>query len=170
MPEPTPQSAAADERLLGEWQEPAAAASSGGPGMGLVIGGSVLAVAALIAMGYFLKDSTYYFGAVAAVAFALAIGVQRRGGGQPRGITLSTAHIQIGKKDYVLADMAGFWLKTDAGQTVINLEPKKVSAFPLSFLHTASESEARAVMLNVLPELEPRQDDITDRVSRYFKL
>ncbi len=168
-PSPAAPPVATDEKQLAQWQEPLLDTSADAPSLPLIIAGCVLVTGVSIATAILLHDSTYYFAAVAAVAFGFSLAVQRRKTAPSRPVTLTTARIQIGKKEHLLADMAGFWTRSEHGVTIINIEPKKVSSFPVSVLFSETEDQARGLMLNALPEVEPRQTDITDQLGRYIK-
>ena len=67
--------------------------------------------------------------------------------------------------------LAGFWLHKENGFFVVNIEPKKAASIPLTFLYPGDdENELKDILLEVLPEVEPRLKDLTDTVNRYIRL
>ena len=110
-----------------------------------------------------------------AAAVPLAVGfmlvAQARRPAPPRTITITDQRLLAGNRAYLLADLAGFWLRQEKGITIVNIEPNKPSPFPVSLLHPSDNAETvRALLLQSLPEVEQRATDVTDSLGKYIKL
>ena len=161
------------DSIIAQWQEPATvSAFNFSPQRWRLIWVSLgIVFAALLAYGIWKTDATFYLGAGVILAATASLVVQRRRPAQGLPITLTNTDLQVGKRSYPLKDLAGFWLHADAGTLAINVETKRRAALPISFLYTtASVDEARALFLQVLPELEARPGTINDTISRWLRL
>jgi len=171
--QPVPiQPAAAPEQLVVEWVEPTESAESGTQiPLRLVIGGGLGIAAVLILIGVLAKDFTYYLAATAMVAAGSAIVSQRRKPAAGRAVSLTTQALHVGRSTYPLTDVAGFWLEQAYDAVAVNIEPKKAAMLPITFLYPSEHPEdARQTLLEVLPELEPRQKTAADSLSRFIRL
>jgi hypothetical protein len=160
-----------EEALVAEWQEAEREAVRGTvPPSAIVIGGSILGVV-LVGLGIWQHEFNFYLAAIVIFLAVTTVIVQMRRQGVPLPITLTTYRLIVGKRQYAIADLAGFWLGRDGGNVEINVETKKPGMVPISFLYSTSiESEARATLGQVMPELEPRLPTATDSIARYFRL
>lgn len=159
--------------ILSQWKEPATEAyglATGGKQKYLWIGLGATAIL-LIVIGVLTHDINYYLGAGVLISAIFALVAQIRKPGASLDIAITNAGVAIGNKTYSLDDISGFWLNSASQYIAINLELKKRTALPITFLYpTDNASEARNLLLEILPELEPRQSDITDGLSRWIRL
>ena len=162
-----------DIEVLANWEEPKVASSGWASGkqqryIWLVLG--LIFIIAII-IGFFTKDSNYYLGAGVIAAGAFAIFSQLRHPAPQLSIIVAKAGVEVGKKIYAIDDIAGFWLGHSGEYPVINLELKKRTPFPVTFLYPGpNREEARDLFLEILPELEPRQETVADSLSRFIRL
>jgi hypothetical protein len=163
---------AAPEQLVAEWTEPneKLAELSQLPLVTVIIGAAIL-IGLLIGLGVWLRDFTLYMAAAASLAAAVAVISQRRRPAASRTVSLTTQNLVVGRRTYPLSDLAGFWLESVGEVTAVNVEPSKAAVLPINFLYPSAErAEARATLLEVLPELEPRHTTAGDSLSRYIRL
>ena len=159
------------EVALAQWQGPVSTLKVSKKSLTVIVVAAVLLSVGFGFLGYWFKDSTYYLAAVVAPVIAFSIITQNRASGSQMQITLTNLNIIVGNKGYPMADMAGFWLEKEAGVTAINIEPKKAAMLPITFSYPSENfDEVRQVMLQALPEVEPRQKNISDSINKYFKI
>jgi uncharacterized membrane protein YiaA len=171
IPQPSETPVIEEEFLVGEWQEPIQKSRGLSPGLPAIISGTLLVALALFATGYFLKDKDFYFASVATLAIGFALIAQKKTTTEQHDVIISNLRLKVGNKVYALAEMAGFWLSDENGYTVINVEPKKSAIFPITiFYPEPAEERVREMLLHVLPEIESRKQDISDKINQYLKL
>jgi len=160
------------EELIAEWQEPELPSliSNIKRPLYLVIGAAVLVVV-LILLAIFLHNFDYVVSILVLLSAGGAIYTQSHRPTPPRTITLTSTRIQIGKHSYAVTDIAGFWLQLHDDFLVINIEPKKASALPITAIYPSDNvEECHDLLIEVLSEVEPRAETITDRISGWIKL
>ncbi len=158
------------ETVIAQWTEPQVNPLTNRSTL-LVIGGVSLFFCIILgAIGYFQKDWTFYLAAFAALVAGGALGIQRT---RPRPsllIVLTDQRLQVGRNEYDLANIAGFWFEEPGSECVINVELASGSLFPISFLYPTNNSEeARSLLLSVMPEVEPRQQTFSDKVNSFIR-
>jgi hypothetical protein len=166
----TPESTAAPEVVVAEWQEPDVGRRFSARSLPVVIIlPAVILVAVAVAVAIWQKDFTYYMTAGVIVAAVVMIVSQNQHPSRQSQVILTNYQIQIGKHSHVLSDLAGFWLETEAGFININLEPKKRSLMPISVLYPSDDPETvRKILLQVVAEVEQRQETFANQINRYF--
>ena len=159
-----------EPQIIAEWQEPEH------PGLQLPVPltyvwiGAGALIILLILLGIFLHDSSFYLAAGVAVSALLSLIVQIRKPAPSLQVIITEQVVEIGHRRLLISDLAGFWLKKEDGLLAINLEPQKPAALPTTFLYgNQNEEEAREILLEILPELESRNETITDTVNRWFQ-
>jgi len=160
-----------EETLLAEWQEATHPLPelSGKTLSLLILGGSVLA-AASIGLAIWFHEFNLYFVAVVLILAVSTLIVQNRKPTASLKVTITNVRLMVGNRQYLMEDLAGFWLQSDRETVVINVEPKKASMVPITFLFAENNTEAaRQTMLAIMPELESRLPNATDRINRYFR-
>lgn len=156
------------ETVVAQWEQPAR--------VGITAGGTgrlwLMAVpAALILTGLAFWQREVNFGLAAAVVLVAVLALQLQNRNSSLVIAVTNLRIVVGRREYPLADLAGFWLNDEGDVVEVNLENKKPGLLPMSFLYaTPSPDEARGTLGQVLPELEPRQSRLGGRFSRLFRL
>ncbi len=172
MEEATLQSAQpAEETLLAEWQE----AEHPLPGVSgknlslLVFGGAILTVAA-IGVAIWQQDYNLYFIAAVLILGIVTLLVQNRRTTPSLTITITNIRLLVGNRQYLMEELAGFWLQHDRETVVINVEPKKAAMVPVTFLYSVNNTdEARRTLQQIMPELESRLPNSSDKINRYFR-
>lgn len=156
------------ETLLAQWEQPAEAVPARG-GAGRLFLLAVPIAAALIGLAVWQRELNFGLAALGVLVAPFALRSQSRAGAPQ--VSVTNLRIVLGKREHLLSNLAGFWLDTSDGAVAINLETKKPGLLPTSFLYAnGSADEARATMDQVLPELEPREKKLGDRLGTYFKL
>jgi hypothetical protein len=159
------------EEIVAQWDEPVLPHTAIASNLPLVIGVSALLVVLFALAGYFLNYGTLYLAAFVPLAAGFMLVAQVKRPTPPRAVMLTTQRLQVGTRNYGLDSLAGFWLDAESGLTVINMEPSKPSAFPISLLHPSADQDSiRDQLLQVLPELESRTHSVNDSLNRYIKL
>jgi putative flippase GtrA len=159
--------------LLAEWQEPHIEASGWavGPARRYVMLGLVAIIILLLVVGIWLKNSTLYIGAIVVAAAIAAITTQSRNDNVSLKVEVTNRGIVAGKRIYLVDELAGFWLGSTAGYVTINLELKRRTPLPATFIYNSNDvEEARNLFLEILPELEPRKETISDTLTKYIRL
>ncbi|MEI6477465.1 MAG: hypothetical protein WCO52_00545 [bacterium] len=167
-----PAAPAQPEELVAQWTEPTRVTPPNQQQFTLQVfaGASVVTVLMLL-LGYFQQDITFYMAAVAAVAAGIFLVTQRRRVHPSLEIALTTTRLVVGKHEYPLGTLAGFWLQEDLGQLLVNIEPSKAATYPVCFLYANdNEEEARQILHGVMAEVEPRKQTTADAISRYFRI
>jgi len=162
-----------DIEVLAQWEEPHTEASgwaSGKQQRYIWLGLGLVTVIVLI-IAIVLKDATYYLAAGVLITGSFALFSQIRHPSPQLAITVAKAGVQVGKKVYHIDDLAGFWLGQSGEYPVVNLELKRRTPFPIAFLYPGpNRDEARDLFLEILPELEPRQENASDNLTRWIRL
>ena len=158
------------DEIISEWEEPLEDTSFAIPRLWVVL--TCIGIAILFALvGFFTKQSNFYFGAAAILATGFVVWSEKHAKPQPRKITISQYGIQINAKYYPVADLLGFWLEQDGEIVIVNLEPRKKSFFPISLLYPdETRNQIRTLLLQVLPEVEPRSKAVGDDVNKIIRL
>ena len=172
MDEVTAQSVQPNEEvLLAEWQE----AEHPLPGISgknlslLVLVGAVLTVAS-IAVAIWQSDYNLYFIAAVLILGIITLLVQNRRTSPSLKITITNIRLLVGNRQYLMEELAGFWLQHDRETVVVNIEPKKAAMVPITFLFSVNNTEeARKTLQSIMPELESRLPNSTDKINRYFR-
>ena len=127
------------------------------------------AVAIGLGLGIWLRDLNFYL--AAAVFLAIGLCVAAQGGSQETQlISLAEDRLQVGKQTYAMTDLAGFWLQEDGRRLLIHVEARR-AVFPVTFAYRNRDAdEARGYFVEVLPELEPRETTLNDRIAGWLKL
>jgi hypothetical protein len=161
---------AGPEAVIAQWEQPTPVGMlSGRGGLGKIWIIAVVVAALLIAAAIWQRELNLGLAGGVMLLAALALQTQRRAQALP--VTLTTQRIIIGKRDYPISNLAGFWLADQGDVVEVNLENTKPGLLPMTFLYaTPSLDEARDVLTQVLPELEPREKKLGDKVNGYFKL
>ena len=161
----------AEPTIVAEWQEPQAPvplSQLASPSILMIGGGAAFVI--LVGLGFFLHYITLYFiGAVVLTAAATTFAQSRRQAGG-LVVRITDSEIIVGSRAYPVENLAGFWLDTTTGMLAVNLEPKKVSALPITFLYeNQGAEECRDTMLTVLDEVEPREATASDNISSWLR-
>lgn len=162
----------AEEQLVAQWQEPEQAHSqfSARVSFLLILGGIGLSIA-VSALGYWLKEVSFYVASGVVVMGVVAMIVQNKRPAQLKTITITNQRLGIDERELSLSELAGFWLQQEAEGLVVTVEHKKPALIPVTFFFANSDREAaQKTLLQVLPELEPRASHFTDRFSSYFRI
>jgi len=159
------------EAILAEWQEPTIhKLSSPNHKTIFYIGGAVVICAILLFVGYTIGDTSLYLaaGVVAAALFTLLSSKHTSSHALP--VTLTTEQLQIGRKIYALVEFSGFWITNESDFLVVNLKPKKASAISTSVLYpTQNITEVKDLFLNVLPEIQPPEMTLSDKLTSFIR-
>ncbi len=169
--EPTTSPSQQEEYLVAQWTEAEHTSSPFAPHIRLrLIMGAITLCVSFIGLGIWLGQLNFYFAAVVVLAGLAAVFQQNKHGETPLEVVVTTARVQIGKRIVALNNLTGFWLQDDSDLLVIYFESKRPSVVPIScFYRSNDREEVRTTLLQVLPELEPRNKHFTDRFSNYFK-
>lgn len=157
-----------EERLITQWVEPD---EQSAPGMNplFLYGGGLLFAALLVLVGIWQKEANYYLAAGVISTALLAFRTQHRHDTPNLEVFITNVRVVIGKHEHALEDLAGFWLQTDATDTlIITFEHKKPAILPASCRTAASEQQTRAELTQVLPELEPRTTHFSEQLNQYL--
>jgi hypothetical protein len=147
-----------EETLIAEWEQPAH--------VGALSGQASLKKVWLIA-----GSAALVFTTLAIVALLAGIVLQTQQKTHSLPVVVTSRQIFVGKRGYLVSDLAGFWLDTNGEAVEINLETAKPGLIPMTFLYANdSDDEARATLGKILPELQPREKKLGDKVGSYFKL
>jgi hypothetical protein len=160
------------EELLSQWQEPEQAHTqfSSRVRLTLLLGGSVLSIL-VIALGYWLDEFSFYVAAAVVLMGVAAMFAQNKRPIHLKTVTVTNLRIGVDEREFLLPDLAGFWLQQESEGLVIMLEHKKPALIPVSFFFPEQNRDlAQKTMLQVLPELEPRATHFTDKFSDYFRI
>ena len=160
-----------NEKEVLRWKEPTLSSPSQAlPPSSIMLISQVTAILLLL-FGYWQKDYTLYVAAPVASLAGLALRAQRHTPHREATIILTTERLIVADKSFFLCDLAGFWIETEEDHLVINIESKKPSLVPMSLLYPLVNSKELAQqLLSVLAEVEPREPQFADRLSRYLHL
>lgn len=158
------------ETVLAQWQQPSPTGMlSGRTGLGTIWLFALVVAAGLIAIAIWQHELNFGLAGGVILLAAVALQTQRRAAALP--VSITTSRIVIGKRDYPLATLAGFWLADQGDVVEVNLETAKPGLLPMTFLYAKpSLEEARAVLGQVLPELQPREKKAGDRLNKFLRL
>jgi hypothetical protein len=160
------------EQLLSQWQEPELAHNqfSSRVRLSLLLGGGLLSVM-VVGLGYWLDEFSFYVAAAVVLMGVAAMFAQNRRPVHLKTVTVTNLRIGVDEREFLLPDLAGFWLLEESEGLVIMLEHKKPALIPASFFFPEQNRDlAQKTMLQVLPELEPRASHFTDKFSNYFRI
>ena len=160
----------AEEELVAEWTEPEISQPVSKRRTAAIVLAGVALAAIMAGLGFWQSDFTYYLAAAASLVGAAAIALQKRRPTQPLPVSLTTQRLIVGRRGYLLTELAGFWLETEGETCVVNVEPSKPAMFPIAFRFPGTEEDAREALSSQLHELEPRRKDLTDTINRYFRV
>jgi hypothetical protein len=170
----TPEDVAArtPEALIAQWEEPRREIQPLDPTTRLlVMGGGPFIALVFILMAVFLHRFSYYLAAVAALAAMGAVLAQSRQTTPTLTISLTNTRLVVGKKNYPLTDLSGFWMQKDGEHLMIHVEMTKATLVPITFAYSSVDQEdARETLSKALPEVEARIQQIGDSVNQYFRL
>ena len=125
----------------------------------------------LITLAIVLHNSDFLLGATLVASASSAFYAQYKHTPQALTIRLTTTLLYVGKHTYPLNDLAGFWLERNGDFLAVNVEPNKAVAIPITFLYpNTSSEECRELLLEALPEVEPRIQTVNDRLNRWIHL
>lgn len=159
------------EHLVAQWTEPERNQTNLNkkvPVLSLL--GLCLVLGLLIFLGI-RSNRTYFLTVAVLITAGFAVVMQRKVPSPRLVITLTNLRIVIGRKSFLLSDLAGFWLEETDGQILVNLEPKKAAITPVNFLYPeGTKEEARQTLLRIIPEVEPRQKNISDWLNQYWRV
>ena len=120
-------------------------------------------------LGAWLHDLNFYLASAVFVAIGVCIAVQRQVT-KKLPIILSMRELQLGTHIYAINELTGFWLEKNEKQLLIHIEGRRL-VLPLTITYRNQDSdEARTNFLEVLPELEPREITLNDRISAWLRL
>lgn len=160
-----------DKPILAQWTEPEIKFSETvikKYTQQMVIIGTILFIAAIL-LAWFLKDNNFYFFSVVVVMFTVYSIIHKRNPSQKLNVTVGDSSIQVGKNEYQIANLAGFWLKNTNEVIEINLEYKKPQLLPITFHYANSDiDEARSIFIQLLPEVAPRDTTLSDSISKFL--
>ena len=123
----------------------------------------------MFAVGFWQSDWNFYLASLVFIAIGACIAVQKESR-ENVSIALREQELRIGTKTYPTAELAGFWLNETAAAVWIHVENRR-SILPLSFAYKNSDiEEVRGFFLEVLPELEPRETTLNDRIADWLKI
>jgi hypothetical protein len=133
--------------------------------------GSILLTTLSITLAYWLNESSFYIAGAVILVAVIALLVQSKRSTPLKQITITNLRIGINESEISLSELAGFWLENTGDGLVINLENKQPTFLPVSFFFANQETEtAKKVMIQILPELEPRSSHFTDKLTQYFRI
>ena len=159
-----------EELLISQWEQPVpegALTSSGGTTKLLLLAIPVALVLGVLAI--WQKELNYALAGAVILVGLVAARMQNKS--ENLSIAITTHRIVLGKREYPLASFSGFWIARSNNLTEINLETKRTSLLPITLLSDTNDADAaRAIFSQILPELEPRERTLGDRVGRYFRL
>jgi hypothetical protein len=167
-PNQTNQAPAVQEELIAEWQEPQLPSLlSGIRRPHYAIAGAIVVSIVLIILAIIFHNLNVALPILVLLSAGGAVYSQNRRTSASRTITLTTTRLQIGRRSYAFTDLAGFWLESTEQFIVINIEPKKPTAMPITALYVShNNEECHDLLLEVLAEVEPRAETITDRINK----
>lgn len=159
-----------EEAVIAQWEQPARAGMlSSGKGTRMLWTIALPVAAILLIVAFWQREVN--FGLAAAVILVAVFALKSQERNASLVIAITNLRIVIGKREYPLSDLAGFWLADEGDVIEVNLEGKKPGLLPMTFLYaTPSLDEARATLGQALPELEPREKKLNDTLGKYFKL
>lgn len=159
------------ETLLAEWDEPTREATKAPARLKLlIIVASLVVAAGLVGIAIWQHQFSFYLGAAAALVGGFALINQDRRPDVPQHIVLTTTRVIVGKSEHLLIDLAGFWMDSESGYLVINIESKKRQFLPISFFFSSNDYEdALHTLTQALPEIEPPAQHLSDNINRYFR-
>jgi hypothetical protein len=159
-----------EETLIAEWEQPAHVGALSGQAslkkVWLIAGSAALVFTTLAIL---LREFNFGLAAIVALLAGIVLQTQQKTHSLP--VVVTSRQIFVGKRGYLVSDLAGFWLDTNGEAVEINLETAKPGLIPMTFLYANdSDDEARATLGKILPELQPREKKLGDKVGSYFKL
>jgi hypothetical protein len=159
-----------EEVLVAEWEQPDSAgllsSKQGFARAALAVGG---VAAVLIGLAVWQRELNYVLVAAVLVLSLVAVRTQNKRGSM--AITLTNLRIAVGKRQHFIEELAGYWLRTSHGFVEINLETKRPSLVPITFLaNSTSLEEVAALLRPLLPEVEPRDEGFADQLARRFRM
>jgi uncharacterized membrane protein len=121
--------------------------------------GCVLAVG-FVALGFFLRDWTYYIAATGSILASIVIIRQNRSTEQPEEISITNERVVVGSRSVAVSDIVGFFLTQQDDYIQVTFVEKRRVLVPLSCLAESSvPSQVRSIIGQVLPEIEPIASD-----------
>lgn len=122
-----------------------------------------------IAIGIWQQSFSWYLVAAAILSGAFALYTQSRRPASPLEITLSNLVLYVGARSYPLAEISGFWIDTQAGLPLVNIELRRSSLLPISFFYPEpNEAAVRQLLLQVIPEVEARPKTLADSLNHFL--
>lgn len=156
--------------LIAEWTEPIQVKNISTLNPLIVVVVAAILAVLLIALGYFNHDVTYYLAGLVPIAAAASWFTRQKRSSAPLHIKLTLSGIIVGHKKYPLDELGGFWIQRENGLVIINVEPKKAAAFPITLIYaTDNADEAHSLFITILPEVEPRTPSLADSVGKYIR-
>lgn len=159
------------EVLVAEWDEPTREVTQAPARLKLlIIVASLVVAAGLVGIAIWQHQFSFYLGAAAALVGGFALISQDRQPDAPQHIALTSTRLIVGKSEYPLIKLAGFWMDSEGGHLVINIESKKRQFLPITFFYPSNEyEEALHTLTQALPEIEPPAQHLSDNINRYFR-
>lgn len=159
------------EYLLAKWQENVQVKSAYLPRERLTIyTTAAVLVAVFLILAFWVKTWNFGLAGLVVIASVFALLAQNKHLPKARLVQLTNQRLLLDNQTYLLSDLAGFWFDYVDDQLVIVLEHRKPLMVPKScFYQSNQEEEARKLLTQVLPEVEPRSLQLADKFGRYFR-